>query len=106
MEGEQQAVYENYSKFKEIKGIQFSYPFEIAEDVMNAIIEYVTGQTKTTQINGQFCKNLRETLDRKFGPAWHVFVGKNFGCYAIHDVNCFTNFKYKGFTYLIYKTTI
>ena len=73
---------------------------------MNSIIEYVTSNLKATTVNGNFCKNLRDTLDRKYGPCWHVFVGKNFGCFAVHDKNSFVNFKYQGYTYLIYKTTI
>ena len=76
------------------------------QDILNEIAEYVTSNLKVKQVDGSFCKLLREKLDRKFGPAWHVFVGKNFGCFAIHDINSFTNFKYKGYTYLVYKTTV
>ena len=81
-------------------------PIEMREDILDSIAEYVTQNTKMKAVDGPFCKLLRENLDRKFGPAWHVFVGKNFGCYAIHDNNSFANFKYKGYTYLIYKTTV
>ena len=81
-------------------------PIEIADNIMNEIAEYVTSNLKVNTVGTSFARLLRETLDRKFGPAWHVFVGKNFGCFAVHDNNCFVNFKYKGFTYLVYKTTI
>ena len=81
-------------------------PIEMREDILDYVAEYVTQNLKMKSVDGPFCKLLRENLDRKFGPAWHVFVGKNFGCYAIHDNNSFTNFKYKGYTYLIYKTTV
>ena len=78
----------------------------MSENILNEIAEYVTSNLKVSTVGNSFCKLLRETLDRKFGPAWHVFVGKNFGCFAIHDNNSFVNFKYKGYTYLVYKTTI
>lgn len=52
------------------------------------------------------CNLIREKLDRVFGPAWHVIIGKNFGCYAVHDKNKFVNFTYRNNTYLVYKTTI
>ena len=81
-------------------------PIEMREDILDYVAEYVTQNLKMKSVDGAFCKLLRENLDRKFGPAWHVFVGKNFGCYAIHDNNSLTNFKYKGYTYLIYKTTV
>ena len=73
---------------------------------MNEIADTVTSNLKVKSVDNDFCKLLREMLDRKYGPAWHVFVGKNFGCNAVHDKNCFVNFVYKGYTYLIYKTTI
>ena len=81
-------------------------PIEIADNIMNEIAEYVTSNLKVNTVGTSFARLLRETLDRKFGHAWHVFVGKNFGAFAVHDNNCFVNFKYKGFTYLVYKTTI
>ena len=81
-------------------------PIEMREDILNVIAEYVTSNLKVKPVDSSFCKLLREKLDRQFGPAWHVFVGKNFGCFAIHDINSFANFKYKGYTYLIYKTTV
>ena len=122
MADEEQAVYEQYPPFKDVRGVRkyinniliiisfyqllVKTPIEMREDILDTIAEYVTQNTKMKAVDGPFCKLLRENLDRKFGPAWHVFVGKNFGCYAIHDNNSFTNFKYKGYTYLIYKTTV
>ena len=58
-------------------------PIEIADNIMNEIAEYVTSNLKVNTVGTSFARLLRETLDRKFGPAWHVFVGKNFGCFAI-----------------------
>ena len=122
MADEEQAVYEQYPPFKDVRGVRKLYnnillvclflqllvktPIEMTEDILDYVAEYVTQNLKMKSVDGAFCKLLRENLDRKFGPAWHVFVGKNFGCYAIHDNNSFTNFKYKGYTYLIYKTTV
>ena len=117
MADDEQAVYEQYPAFKDVRGVRLylyyifiqllvKTPIEMREDILDTIAEYVTQNTKMKAVDGPFCKLLRENLDRKFGPAWHVFVGKNFGCYAIHDNNSFANFKYKGYTYLIYKTTV
>ena len=81
-------------------------PIEIADNIMNEIAEYVTSNLKVNTVGTSFARLLRETLERKFGPAWHVFIGKNFGCYAIHDNNSFAKFKYNEYTYLVYKTTV
>ena len=88
------------------KYISVHTPIEISEDILNEIAEYVTSNLQINRVGTSFCRLLRQTLDRKFGPCWHVFVGKNFGCYAVHDKNCFVNFKYQGYTYLVYKTTV
>lgn len=42
----------------------------------------------------------------KYGKCWHVFAGKNFGAYSVHDRYNFMYFKYKTFYFLIYKTTV
>ncbi len=67
-------------------------------------ISEVNSQVNITYLM-QFCKNLRERLDMKFGKCWHVFAGKNFGAYSVHDRYNFMYFKYKTFYFLIYKTT-
>lgn len=119
MEGEQQAVYEQYPQFKEISGVSFFYsylnapfqlqvktPIEMREDIVNEIAEFVTSNSQLNKMSTSYCRLLRTMLDKKHGPCWHVFVGKNFGAYAIHDKNMFLNFKYMGYTYLVYKTTV
>jgi dynein light chain LC8-type len=53
----------------------------------------------------KLCKEIREKLESKFGKYWHVFVGKNFGAYNVHDRYQYLFFKYKSYSFLIYKTT-
>lgn len=82
-------------------------PIEMADGELNIIINKVIELNKETAVgSNHYCEIIRDKLDRTFGPAWHVIVGKNFGCYAVHDTNKFAHFSYNGFTYLIYKTTI
>ncbi|MCQ2820375.1 MAG: hypothetical protein MJ252_24170 [archaeon] len=81
-------------------------PIEMSEEEMGVIAERVTSLSESMAIGPEFCKLIKGTLDDHYGPAWHVIVGKNFGCYAVHDKNKFAHFTYKGYTYLIYKTTI
>jgi dynein light chain LC8-type len=76
------------------------------EDILNEIAEFVTSNTQSGNITTSYCRLMRTMLDKKHGPCWHVFVGKNFGAYAVHDKNSFINFKYKGHTFLVYKTTV
>ena len=81
-------------------------PIEMSDLELNNILDLTISMSKDTPVSKDFCRFIREKLDRVYGPAWHVIVGKNFGCYAVHDKNKFVKFKYKENTYLIYKTTI
>ena len=77
----------------------------MSDEELNVIMDLAISFSKNTE-GPQTCQFIREKLDRLYGPAWHVIVGKNFGCYAVHDKNKFVNFTYNGYTFLIYKTTV
>ncbi|MES1905763.1 MAG: Dynein light chain 4, axonemal [Paramarteilia canceri] len=33
------------------------------------------------------CKNIKEILDKRFGPAWHVVIGKSYGFEVDSEMN-------------------
>ncbi len=45
-------------------------------------------------------------MDEKWEPYWHVFLGKSFGCHAVHERNRFVYFKFEAsqIAFLIYKS--
>lgn len=51
----------------------------------------------------QIAENLKKFLDATYSPYWHVVLGNNFGCHAMHERNRFLYFEFKKITFLIYK---
>jgi hypothetical protein len=120
---EEDVTYGNYSQYKFFDGVELEWPFEIAEDIAMDIVSFVRRNIQISEVNSvvknfliffvikyfksiKFCKNLRERLDMKYGKCWHVFAGKNFGAYSVHDRYQYMYFKYKSYYFLIYKTTV
>ena len=46
-------------------------------------------------------------MDKKWEPSWHVFLGKSFGCHAVHEKNRFVyfTFEHNKISFLIYKAS-
>ena len=46
-------------------------------------------------------------MDQKWEPSWHVFLGKSFGCHAVHEKNRFVYFTFEQskISFLIYKAS-
>ena len=44
------------------------------------VMEICNGACETYAKNNEMCQqNIKEILDKKFGPSWHVIVGEGFG---------------------------
>ena len=67
----------------------------MSDGELEYIILKVTTFIKNMTPSKDLCKMLKDDLDKTYGPAWHVIVGKNFGCYAVHDKNKFVNYNEK-----------
>lgn len=99
-------TYVGYPEYKTIgDDFEIMYPFEMPEDIIEEIIKTI-GSTELIRVSpNDLVTNIRTTLDNKFGKYWHVFCGKNFGSYSVHDKYKFVFFKYKAMSFMIYKTS-
>ena len=100
---ESQVTYATYPEYKTIHNFEFMVPIEMPEDIVNDIIFCISSNDKLTP--SELVETVRKLLDNKHGIYWHVFCGKNFGSYSVHDRNRFLFFKYKSISYLVYKTS-
>jgi len=48
-------------------------------------------------------EKLKTAFDKKWGPFWHVCVGKNFGCHAVHEKRRFVYFYIGQHAFMLYK---
>lgn len=94
-----------YSETFMIDDFEFQVPLEIPEDIVVEIIHTLKSRSKIRSEPLERVNDLKQALDEKYGKFWHVFCGKNFGAYAVHDKYRFAFFKYKTMSYLIYKTS-
>ena len=46
-------------------------------------------------------------MDENYEPYWHVFMGKSFGCHAVHERNRFAylTFEERKLSMLVYKAS-
>lgn len=50
---------------------------------------------------------VKKHMDERWEPHWHVFLGKSFGCHAVHERNRFVYFSFEQskISFLIYKAS-
>ena len=102
----QQLSYATYPEYKVIfDEFEFLLPIELPDDILYHIVFTLKQRSKISKEPSDKVNDLKSTLDEKYGKYWHVFCGKNFGAYTVHDKFRFTFFKYKTMSFLIYKTT-
>ncbi|KAL5103208.1 Dynein light chain 1 cytoplasmic [Taenia crassiceps] len=49
------------------------------------------------------CTAIKQCLDQKFGPMWHVVVGPEFGSHFEHEPKGFCYITYQGLSFLMFK---
>ena len=47
---------------------------------------------------------IKQELDSRYNPAWHVIVGKNFGSYVTHETKHLIYFYMKQAAFLIFRS--
>ena len=104
---ESQAVtYATYLDYKLIaEEFEFQLPLELPEEIINRITSKIKDLASANVRYGEMVSILRLVLDKDYGTYWHVFCGKNFGAYTVHDRYQFAFFKFRTVSFLIYKTT-
>ncbi|CAB4054938.1 DNAL4 [Lepeophtheirus salmonis] len=62
----------------------YTYPMikrsDMNEDMQNEVLETCVNACERHSVNNETAaKQIKESLDRKFGASWHVVVGEGFG---------------------------
>mmetsp|Transcript_51629 Transcript_51629/g.109705 ORF Transcript_51629/g.109705 Transcript_51629/m.109705 type:complete len:107 (+) Transcript_51629:96-416(+) len=94
-------------EYKTLWGARILWPADIPDNMcedavktaMSAFEEY--GKQEKECLN--VAKKIKNYFDEKYDPYWHVTVGKNFGCHAVHEKQRFIYFYIDQFAFLIYK---
>ena len=57
---------------------------DMKEDVQQETIDIAAAALEKFSIEKDIAAQIKKDLDARFGPTWHVVVGKNFGSYVTH----------------------
>ena len=93
---------------KPFKGAQVLWPADMPDDMLEdaiAVSKKAFEENEFEKNGVEIAKIVKEHMDKKWEPSWHVFLGKSFGCYAVHEKNRFVYFTFEAskISFLIYK---
>lgn len=57
---------------------------DMTEEMQQESIDIATAALDQFNIEKDIAAHVKREFDRKYGPTWHVVVGKNFGSYVTH----------------------
>mmetsp|Transcript_46539 Transcript_46539/g.131571 ORF Transcript_46539/g.131571 Transcript_46539/m.131571 type:complete len:117 (-) Transcript_46539:131-481(-) len=110
--GEEKTIEE----YKSLWGARILWPPDIPDNMledavktaMAAVDEF--GKTEKEGAHGlsekevpKIAEKIKKHFDEQWMPYWHVTVGKNFGCHAVHEKQRFLYFYIEQFAFMIYK---
>ena len=98
------------SEKKPFKGAQVLWPADMPDDMLEDAIAISREHLDANEFeaNGvEIARLVKSHMDTKWEPSWHVFLGKSFGCHAVHEKNRFVyfTFEHNKISFLIYKAS-
>ena len=57
---------------------------DMSEEMQQDAVAIATAALEKYSIEKDIAAQIKKECDRRFGPTWHVVVGKNFGSYVTH----------------------
>eukprot|EP00703_Trepomonas_sp_PC1_P002243 JAP94363.1 Dynein light chain [Trepomonas sp. PC1] len=73
---------------------------EMREQVQRLTVDCFKVANKT---GGDYAQVLKDSLDLKFGPTWHVIIGKSFGSDVMHEVFHYFQCQYGSWQVIAFK---
>jgi len=57
---------------------------DMTEEMQQELVDIASAALEKYNIEKDIAAHIKKELDRRYGPTWHVVVGKNFGSYVTH----------------------
>ncbi|GAA5952062.1 hypothetical protein JCM21900_006240 [Sporobolomyces salmonicolor] len=76
---------------------------DMSEEMQKVAIEVATEAMTAHDIEKDIAAYIKRDFDKRFGPTWHVVVGKNFGSYCTHETNHFLYWYMGNVAILLFK---
>ena len=81
-------------------------PDDMLEDAIN-VAKKTLDEHDFEEQGVEIARIVKKHMDECWEPYWHVFLGKSFGCHAVHEKNRFVYFSFEQskISFLIYKAS-
>lgn len=56
----------------------------MTDEMQQDSVDIASAALEKYNIEKDIAANIKKEFDKKYGPTWHVVVGKNFGSYVTH----------------------
>jgi dynein light chain LC8-type len=83
---------------KPFKGAKVDWPADMPDDMLEDVITVAKKALEEHEFEEEgveIAKIVKQHMDEKWEPYWHVFLGKSFGCYSVHERNRFVYFSFE-----------
>eukprot|EP00403_Amphidinium_massartii_P038163 CAMPEP_0178458140 /NCGR_PEP_ID=MMETSP0689_2-20121128/47391_1 /TAXON_ID=160604 /ORGANISM="Amphidinium massartii, Strain CS-259" /LENGTH=108 /DNA_ID=CAMNT_0020084437 /DNA_START=67 /DNA_END=393 /DNA_ORIENTATION=- len=95
-------------EYKTLWGARILWPPDIPDNMLEDAVKVAQEAMEEHQPNIEqnamkMAEKIKKHFDETWGPYWHITVGKNFGCHAVHEKQRFVYFYIGQFAFLMYK---
>mmetsp|Transcript_22136 Transcript_22136/g.35462 ORF Transcript_22136/g.35462 Transcript_22136/m.35462 type:complete len:107 (-) Transcript_22136:87-407(-) len=100
--GEEKAAEE----YKTLWGAKILWPPDVPDDTLEDAVKCAKEAMDEFHVEREGMKvaeKIKKHFDEKWGPYWHITVGKNFGCHLVYEKQRFVYFYMGQFAFLFYK---
>ncbi|KAI5117362.1 hypothetical protein M0805_002476 [Coniferiporia weirii] len=77
---------------------------DMTDDMQQEAVDIAGAALEKYSIEKDIAAQIKKEFDRRYGPTWHVVVGKNFGSYVTHETKHFIYFYVGSLALLIWKS--
>ncbi|THH27564.1 hypothetical protein EUX98_g6631 [Antrodiella citrinella] len=77
---------------------------DMTDDMQQEAVDIASAALEKYNIEKDIAAQIKKEFDKRFGPTWHVVVGKNFGSYVTHETKHFIYFYVGSLALLIWKS--
>mmetsp|Transcript_89188 Transcript_89188/g.251077 ORF Transcript_89188/g.251077 Transcript_89188/m.251077 type:complete len:109 (+) Transcript_89188:99-425(+) len=94
-------------EYKTLWGARILWPPDVPdnmlEDAVKVAHQAVEEFPNVEKEGARISEKIKKHFDENWEPYWHITVGKNFGCHAVHEKQRFVYFYIGAFAFLMYK---
>ncbi|GAA5952639.1 hypothetical protein JCM3765_002229 [Sporobolomyces pararoseus] len=76
---------------------------DMAEEMQQVAIKCAEEAMAQHQVEKDIAAYIKRDFDKRYGPTWHVVVGKSFGSFCTHETNNFLYWYMGNIAILLFK---